>query len=252
MNLDRPLEPFASAGTKDLAAALAQVIRKGLPVAEADAPELLLNLRSIYARAVIPGEKLSRLAALNTMLPRLIALLGDDRYREAEQMLFGLAPGTRRTTLMARRRKAAGLLGYTEGHFREVIEGELLTAVATALGEDLLRYRSRVHRSVDSLEPTGDTPRLGPEHLTHEEELASRIWQHVYGLRAELIAYLRLDGEEGYKEQAEDHRQAALSVEVQLKGLLAEWRQTYGAAMIRHGEAEFATEAIERLAQWSL
>lgn len=58
---------------------------------------------------------------------------------------------------------------------------------------------NRVKRAEESLEPTGDTPRLGPEHLTAEEELISRIWQHVYGLRAEVIAHLRLSEQEGYE-----------------------------------------------------
>jgi len=54
-----------------------------------------------------------------------------------------------------------------------------------------------------------ETPRLGPEHLNYEEELIS-IWQHVYGLRAELIAHLRLSREEGFEAQAEDHLRAAM------------------------------------------
>ena len=235
-----------------LTAALSGVIRKGLPIDESDAPDELVNLRSVYARAVVPGERMSRLSALNALIPRVIASLSDDRYREAIQNLFGLAPGTRRLTLMARRRKAAGLLAYTEGHFREAIEAELLHAVAVALQEDLLRYRARTRRSAESLEPTGDTPRLGPEHLTHEEELTSRIWQHVYGLRAELIACLRLIAAEGFKEQAEDHRQAALAEETQLRASIREWKETYGDQLVRHGDAEFAADAIRRLVAWEL
>jgi hypothetical protein len=81
------------------------------------------------------------------------------------------------------------VLGYGHDHFRARKEAELVEAVAVLVQSDLLRYHTRVKRAVESLEPTGDTPRLDAEHLTHEEELVSRIWEHVYGLRAELIAY---------------------------------------------------------------
>jgi hypothetical protein len=103
---------------------------------------------------------------------------------------------------------------------------------------------------VETLEPTGDTPTLTAGHLTAEEELVSRIWQHVYGLRAELIAHLRLEGQAGYAGQAEGHRQAALGQQEELRRLIAEYVGTYGKALIGHGEAEFALEGLERLAGW--
>lgn len=163
------------------------------------------QLRSVYAPAVVPSELGSRISALNELLPRLIASLSDPEYREAVQIMFGLSPGTRGTNLTARRRQAATRLGYNVDHSRTRKEPELIEAVAVLLQADLLRYHSRIRRSVESLEATGDTPRLDPESATHEEELVSRIWQHVYGLRAELIAFARLSDEEGFKEQVEDH-----------------------------------------------
>jgi hypothetical protein len=39
------------------------------------------------------------------------------------------------------------------------------------------------------------------EHVTHEEELVSRLWEHVYRLSTELIAFARLNEQEGLKEQ---------------------------------------------------
>jgi hypothetical protein len=68
----------------------------------------------------------------------------------------------------------------------------------------------------------GDTPRLGPEHITHEEELISRIWSRVYGLRAELIAAARLIEVEGMDAQVEDCRQASIREEAALERLLRE------------------------------
>ncbi len=194
----------------------------------------------MYARAVISADQESRLHALNALLPRLIATIEDDVFRESVQTLFALAPGARGANRTERRRRAAALLHYSLSHFREEIEDNLVEAVARLVHDDLLRYTSRVKRASESLEPTGDTPRLGPEHLTHEEELVSRIWQHVYGLRAELIAALRLNEVDGFEAQAEDHRQAALREQKRLRELIAEYTDTYGDELIRHGEAEFS------------
>lgn len=244
--------PIGGATIAGLSTALAPLLAKGLPISEATAGSVLPQLRSVYARAVVPSELASRIAALNELLPRLIGSVADPEYREAVQIMFGLSPGTRGTTLTSRRRQAAKMLKYNVDHFRTRKEPELIEAVAVLLQADLLRYHSRVRRSMESLEPTGDTPRLDAESLTHEEEMVSRIWQHVYGLRAELIAFARLDDEEGFKEQAEDHRQAALREEAALQSLIQEYSETYGKRLIKHGQAEFAAEALERLAGWKL
>lgn len=229
---------------------LAGIVAGGLPTDESAAAELL-ELRSIYARATVPHDRRSRLQAFNELLPRLIGTIADPAYRESVQMLFGLAAGTRGTTLTARRRQAAAALSYSASHFRSEIEESLIDAVANLLHDDALRYVSRVRRAVESMEPTGTTPRLGPEHLTHEEELVSRIWQHVYGLRAELIAFARLGEREGLAAQVEDHRQAALRERSALQETVKEYVDTYGTSLIRHGDAEFSVEALERLAGWS-
>jgi hypothetical protein len=107
-------------------------------------------------------------------------------------------------------------------------------------------------RAITSEELTGDAPRLGPEHLTHQEELISRIWKHVYGLRAELIACARLSTADDYTTQVEDHRQAALREETDLKSLIAEYISIYKDEMIQHGETEYTAEAIVRLSRWQL
>lgn len=244
--------PIAETTTDDLAAAVTQLLADGLPVDESEAPALLLDLRSVYARSVVPKDPRSRLQALNELLPRLIAGMSDPAYRDAIQVLFGLAPGTRGTKLMARRRQAADVMGYSAAHLRTDIEPKLVRSVAAALHDDLLRYAPRVRRATESLEPTGDTPRLGPEHLNHEEELISRIWQHVYGLRAELIAHLRMMSTDDMANIAEDHRQAAFIQEGSLKKLISEYRQTYGNSLLEHGDAEFSLDALDRLTGWRL
>lgn len=238
--------------TDALAQAVSGLLAAGLPVDETAAPTLLLDLRSVYARSVVPSQRRSRLQALNELLPRLISGLGDPVYREGVQALMGLAPGTRGTLLTSRRRQAAEILGYSAAHLRTDIEPKLVRAVASLLHDDLLRYAARVKRSIESLEPTGDTPRLGPEHINHEEELISRIWQHVYGLRAETIALLRLGEIEGEEKRLEEHRQAVHHIGRALHELLDKYSELYGPGLIRHGVAEYSREALDSLAEWTL
>src|SRR5262249_24316985 len=147
--------PIAMAAVAELSAALTSLLAKGLPVREAQAGEILPNLRSVFARAVVPSEPASRLQALNELLPRLIAAVADPGYREAVQTLFALAPGARGSTHTERRRRVAGILEYHPDHVRSVIEAQLVEAVAVLLQSDLLRYQARVKRAVESLEPTG-------------------------------------------------------------------------------------------------
>jgi hypothetical protein len=247
-----PAGPIGETTTDALADAVAVLVADGLPVDEGEAPQLLLNLRSVYARSVVPAQPRSRLQALNELLPRLISGMSDPVYRDAVQTLFGLAPGTRGTKLMARRRQAATILGYSAAYLRTDIEPKLIRAVASAIHDDLLRYAARVERSAESTEPTGDTPHLGPEHLNHEEELVSRIWQHVYGLRAETIAVLRLTERAGFEMQLEESRQAMLVEEARLKVVIQEYIDTYGRQLVRHGDIEFAVDALTRIGNWTL
>lgn len=229
---------------------LATLITKGLPATAATAGPLL-DLRSVYARASHPYDPQSRLAALNQLLVRVLAD-SDGPRGEALRIMYGVAAGTRSTNLTHRRDAARRILGYEQTHFRKDIEPQLVKEFAAAVYEDLLRYKRRIRRAAEAEEPTGDTPSLNDNDLTHEEELISRIWQHVYGLRAELIAAARLGVDPNLTSQVEDHRQAADRTSRRLQELIAEYTDTYSADLIRHGEAEYNAEALERLVGWRM
>lgn len=228
--------------------ALAGLLKKGLP-ATTDTAGTLSRLRSVVARAAHPYDPVSRVDALNRLLARLL-IEWEGNEGEALRCLFGIAAGTGGANLTARRQKAAGVQGYEETHFRREIEKRHLRRVAEAFYSDLLRYKRRIRRAAESEEATGDTPSLSEGDLTHEEELISRIWQHVYGLRAELIAVGRLGIEDDMQSVVEDHRQAAARAGHQLRQLIAEYTTTYGTDLIRHGDAEYHAEALQRLAGW--
>ena len=230
--------------------ALATLITKGLPATTTSAGPLL-DLRSVYARATHPYDPQSRLAAFNQLIVRILAEREDDRG-SALRIMYGVAAGTGRTSLTHRRNAARAVLGYEQTHFRKEIEPQLIEELATAVYKDLLRYKRRVRRATEAEEPTGDTPSLSEDDLTHEEELISRIWQHVYGLRADLIAVARLGADPAWASQVEDHRQGAAVASVRLQDLIGEYTETYGTDLIRHGEAEYNAEALGRIMDWKL
>lgn len=229
---------------EDIRAELRRILTKGLPVNANRAGDLLPHLRSIVSRAPHPYDLHSRVEALNRQMVRLLADL-DNEIGQPLRTLFCISKGTRGTNLTVRRERAAEEMGYEATHFRKQIEPKLLDELAELIYYDLLRYKSRSHRALEYNEPTGDTPDLTDRHLTYEEELLSRIWQHVYQLRAELIGQYRLDGQPGYERQVEEHRQNANVATERVKALVAEYRDTFGGDFIRHGDAEFAYERIE-------
>jgi hypothetical protein len=251
LNIPSPWdESMPAIDVNDLTAELRALATTGLP-ATVETAGRLLGLRSVMARSVHPHDPMSRLEALNRLLVRLLVEWDDEPDGEALRIVFGIAPGTGGTTHTARRSKATTHLGYDADHFRKRVEPKLIRSLAEAVYTDLLRYKRRIRRATTAEEPTGDTPSLREDDLTHEEELISRIWQHVYGLRAELIAVGRLDGEPHFHGQVEDHRQAANREVEQLRALVGEYTSTYGDGLIRHGEAEYQVEGLERLAGWT-
>ena len=159
----------------DLQAELAKIIRKGLPLSLEAAGHVLPHLRSVVARAVHPDDNLSRVDSLNTLLTRFIRELRDDRLGEPTRMLFGLASGTGRTTLTARRSAAAQYLGYDPDHFRKRVEPEVIRAVADLVYRDMLRYKTRVIGNLDS------QPKVPASHSAQRPSLPRKSWSQGSG-----------------------------------------------------------------------
>ena len=233
---------------EDIEKELRRLVRQGLPLSRQRAGDILPHLRSIAARSVHPYDRSSRVNALNQQLARLLIEREDDDG-QGLRTLFCVSKGTRGTNLSTRRARAADELGYDHDHFRKKIEPRLIAEFADAVYEDLLRYKQQTRRALNAQEPVGDTPDLTEKHLTHEEELISRIWQHVYGLRAELIAQYRLEQENGYEQRVEEHKQNASAEMASIRSLVEQYRDTYGQDFIKHGEAEFA---LDRLINFAL
>lgn len=231
----------------DIAVELKRIVRKGLPIDLPRAGSILPNLRSVVARSVHPDDVVSRLDALNQLLVRFLVELGDDETGQAMRVLFAVAKGSKGTNLMQRRASAAAALGKDPDHFRKHLEGSMIHEFAVTIHRDLLRYKSRVKRAPESLEPTGDTPSLDETHFTHQEELVSRIWENVYGLRAELIAVGRFQRSPNAQQMGillEEHRQASLLRKRALRSLVDEYLTTYRDEMIQHGQLEYSLRAF--------
>ncbi|MGQ0774493.1 MAG: hypothetical protein ACT4NY_08765 [Pseudonocardiales bacterium] len=180
---------------EEVVAALARVLRRGLPVAASAADLVLLDLRGVVARAVDPDDEASRTAALDGVLHGLLARFPDVRYAEAARALFGLPPAAPGQNLTARRELAAGAAGHEVHHFRKRVEPRLIAQVASALLADADRFiRSRV--IAPRLAPTTDRQPVPADPFAWEvaehEEVLSRLWAAIYALRAELLAVERL------------------------------------------------------------
>lgn len=175
-------------------AALAKILRRGLPVAAAVDP-VLLALRGVIARAVDPNDDVSRTAALDGVLRGQLARFPDARYAGSARALFGLPPAEPGQNLTVRRERAACAAEHEVHHFRKRVEPRLVNQLAAALLADSDRFtRSRLI-----------APRLAPvsgrlvvpadpfawEVAEHEEALA-RLWAAIYVLHAELLAVQRL------------------------------------------------------------
>jgi hypothetical protein len=237
---------------EELTAALRQVIRHGLPVKPDKAPQPLLELRGVHARAIDPSSYLSLVKTLNELLRRLLIDLGEGEEARALQILFAVHAEDRGTTLTTRRSRAASVLGYNATHFRKNVEPRLLRDLAWFLHEDSQTYTPRSRKAPPKIEISGDTPALTPADINEHEELVSRIWALVYELRAELIRKARLEaeGDPAKDVKIEEVSATSLWLVARLLTRVHEYLDRYGERIL-HGEAEFNAEGLIRLAGWS-
>jgi hypothetical protein len=244
-----------------IAKALRPIVNTGLPVQPSFADETILGLRGVVARSVDPSDRLNRVKALDDLLARLLVHYPDDQLGPAARILFGLAPGMRGQNLTNRRLVAAGVIDREAEHFRKRIEPEIVSAVAWQLHKDSQNYIPRDRATPPPLEASGDTPiiRVGDvssKEAAEYEELLSRLWAHVYALRAEILRVERLrhwphdPTDPALSEQKLIRATERREKEVEnVKVLVRAYLDRYGQR-IKHGDAEFTADSILRLAGW--
>ena len=108
--------PKLKVSPDDITVELKRIVRKGLPIDLPRAGMVLPNLRSVVARSIHPDDLVSRLDALNQLLVRFLADLGDDETGHAMRVLFAIAKGSKGTNLMQRRAGAAAAIGKDPDH----------------------------------------------------------------------------------------------------------------------------------------
>lgn len=229
--------------------AVRNLLSQGLPARLHDGPGALLELRGVIARAVTPMEPVSRLDALNGLLKRLIRRWPRPIEGKALAALFGLEKGYGGRTLTDRRGRAAEHLGYAATHFRKEVEPRLVADLAEALWQDHLRYTPRTRYAPPPIAANGDTPVLDAGDYTEQEELVSRIWSEVHGLRAEIIAGGRIKRDQGRHDELPDARGKILWRTARLLSYIEEYLQGYGENILQ-GETEWNVEGLVRLAGW--
>lgn len=228
------------------------MLRKGLPVIPDAAPDVLLQLRGVRARAIDPDDFLSRVKALNALLQSLLLALGDAEEAQALQIIFAVHPADRGMTLTARRSRAShvGEWHYDDTHFRRNVEPRLIRDLAWFLYEDSQNYTPRTRYAPEPSEITGDTPSLTPADVNEQQELVSRIWALVYELRAELIRIARLEAsEDANPSELQSAEGSSLWVVARLLSRIHDYLERYGDRIL-HGDAEFRAEGLIRLAGW--
>lgn len=246
----------------ELVKALRPILKAGLPIDPDLQDPRLLGLRGVVARAIDLDERLSRVKALDSLIRRLLAYYPDDVLSEAARVVFGLTPGTRGKNITDRREQAASETGYDADHFRKHIEPKILKQLAWQLHQDSQNYIPRERDTPPPLEISGDTPSISfgdvsAKDKSEREEALSRLWAHVYALRAEILRVERLK-QWPYDEtepeltdrvmreavDARDHGVKAVQTEVE------RYIQRYGES-IAHGDGEFSARALLRLAGWA-
>ena len=245
-----------------IARSLRKIVARGLPVLPDMDDPVLLELRGVVARAIDPSDRLGRIKALDELLGRLLVHYPDDALGESARILFAMAPGFRGSTLTARREAAAGAAEREADHFRKRIEPEILKGLAWQLHRDSQNYTPRERAVPPPLEASGDTPTIRVGDITGKEasehqELLSRLWAHVYGLRAEILRVERL------KTWPHDPTEPSTSERILAEAIAERDREVatvrrairtyidrYGQR-ITHGDAEFNAESLLRLAGWA-
>lgn len=242
----------------DLVAPLREILKAGLPVSYDFNDMNVLALRGVVARSVMPHDRLSRIKALNELLARLLVHYPDDSLGEAARIVFGLAPGVRGLTLTQRRERAATEIEREVDHFRKRIEPKIVRELARQLHSDSQNYVPRTTPTAEPVEISGDTPYIavgdvvGHDKAMREEAL-SRLWAHVYTLRAEILRVERLKrwpydpteeklSGEMFDSAVADREQARQV----LTSVIDSFVREYGSS-ISSGAAEFDVEAIRNI-----
>lgn len=233
-------------GLDGLATALAPLLRKGLPVTDRNAGNVLPNLRNVVARSIHPDDPISRIDSLNQLLVKLLTDSDHDRFGQPARILFGAAPGMSGANLTLRRRQAAQFLGYDQDHFRKRVEPEVVRAVADLLYRDMLRYKQRV-TAVDGQPAYRDFWELTDDDCTADAELTAIVWKYVYAVRAELIGARRQRDQPGYETRVAQHLDLAEKNAILLVRAVENYRRLFGP-IILHGGVEYRVEALTQLA----
>jgi hypothetical protein len=230
---------------------LRAVLRVGLPIRPSTAPDELLKLPAVRARATT-DDHLARVDALDRLIRGELRLLGLNDLRRSARALFGATKGG--DSLTDRRRQAAVFAGYNLDHFRKRIEPKIVEQLAWQLLRLGLQYVRR-RNGPEPIEASGDTPTIQDQHVTEaktaeQEVLLSRIWSEVYGLRAELIARESARDDPERQDEFTDAATGSLWYLARLLKRLDEYLDKYGRTIL-HGAAEYDANALIRLAGWT-
>ncbi|MEY1672645.1 hypothetical protein AB4Z55_00475 [Gordonia sp. ABKF26] len=146
-------------------------------------------------------------------------------------------------------------------HFRKRIEPKIVQELTRQLHADSQDYAPRTTPTPGPVEISGDTPYISAGDVAahdkaEREEALSRLWAHVYRLRAEILRVERLkawpyDPTEPRlsQEKLDEALDARADAHRVVNGAVRAFVDDYGS-MIASGAAEFDVQGLERLVRW--
>lgn len=233
---------------------LRKLLRAGFPLTDSSAGEVLTEQRAVIAAAQHPHERASRISALDRLLRQLLAGMGRSPQGQASRVLFGIARGTRGTTLTFRRSEAAAVLERHDDHLRKHIEPKILDELAFAFHQENLRYQPASPKGRPEIGAHEDTPVITDDSFTEQEELLCKVWSAVYGYRAEVIAIQRRLNEARLEEREPDpdlqeHIDTGTWQLARLLTFVSEYLDRFGEEILQ-GETAYNIEGLVALAGW--
>jgi hypothetical protein len=228
------------------------LLRAGLPLSENAPVGRLLDLRGVVARAANPGERASRVRALDALLRWQLARFEHPRLAGAVRLLFGADRTSEGLTLTERREKAAAAAGYEVHHFRKRVEPEICEHLARMLGSDSEDLLSRALPPVlgQARRPMRLPADVFAWEAAEHEEALSGLWSAVYALRAALLAVSRLASMDGAASlHAQQAAQTVLWRLVRLLDAAAGYRTAYGPVLLGSDPPADPAE-LAQLAGW--
>lgn len=227
---------------EQIEAEVLRISRAGLPVRPETAGEWLPYLRVVAAHAR-GTDGLARVLGLDEVLTKLARRMPAPDP-DAYPVLLGLPPAFRDWSWSKRMEEAAHRFGYNADHFRKSVVTEKIRDLAYELIRWDVKYRPQESIPLPPGEGLPTIDDLQPE-TAELLEVEARIFEHYFGMRADLVAVARLPARA--TTLREQHSVEALWHLAQLLTMSAHLADDFPGHL---AEARRKSEAVSQVSAW--